>query len=162
MYPAPPPHPPRPYQRPRQTNPALIVLAVVAGIILLCCGGGCVRAVLGTSDDGPSTAETTTTARVTTPRAAPPPITTSLPAPVGGLSEQDINDMAFMMSMDSEDIPYSSREAIIELGHAVCDGLASGSDETAIALVIADKGYSPSNAGYIVGAAQSSYCPQYR
>lgn len=162
MYPAQPPYPPPPPPR-RRTNPALIVLAVVAGVILLCCGGGCVSAVIGASDDDSSTTESTTTRATTTRYAAPaPPPTTASPPATGGLTDQDINDMAFMMSMDKQGIHYSSRAAIIDLGHAVCAGLGEGGSETEISLVIADKGYPLEDAGYIVGAAISSYCPQHR
>ncbi|MFD6399000.1 DUF732 domain-containing protein [Nocardia sp. NPDC060249] len=119
--------------------------------------------MLGASDDRDST--TRTTAAV----AAPPPVTaratTVRPATTtpNVFTDEEISDLAFTMALDKQNIRYSSKEAAINLGHTVCDGREKGVSATAIALTIAEKGgYSAADSGYIVGAAQSAYCPEYK
>lgn len=171
--PPPPPYPPRPGppgppyparpQPPKKSNAGVwIILAIVGLLIALC--GGC-GAMLGSNDRADD--DSTTTTRATT-YAAPAPATaarTTAPArPTSNVfTEEEISDLAFIMALDSKDIGYSSKAAAITLAHTVCDGRKAGVGETAIALTIMNKGgYTAEESGYIVGAAISSYCPEYK
>ncbi|MFC9872699.1 DUF732 domain-containing protein [Nocardia salmonicida] len=114
--------------------------------------------ILGASDDQDSTSGTTTV-------AAPPPAavraTTARPTTTRpGFTEDEINALAFTAALDSKGIRYSSRDNAVGLAQSICDGKKAGIGTTAIAVTIADKGgYSLTDAGYIVGAAQATYCP---
>lgn len=90
-----------------------------------------------------------------------PPTATRTPAPSTPLSDSAVSDAAFIAALTGHRIAYSSRSAVITLGHAVCDARRAGNTTAVVALTIAEKGYSIEDAGYIVGAAQSAYCPQY-
>lgn len=96
-----------------------------------------------------------TTETATAPAPEPPP-------------ERDLVERAYLDVLDSEGVYYSSPEAAITAGHAVCgylDEIAPivGTDRALIeaGLVAVDKGYSEWHAGTIVGAAVGSWCPEH-
>lgn len=147
--PYPPPYgqqspPPR-----KKNNTALwITLGIVGGLILLC--GGCGLVLAGNGDDDSRTQATTTRAAPLT--TAPPRATTSAGS---------VADLAYVAALDKNQVPYSSKPSAIELGHTVCEARQAGNTSVAVALKIAEKGYSPQQAGVIVGAAQAAYCPKF-
>ncbi|WP_306365425.1 DUF732 domain-containing protein [Nocardia sp. CC227C] len=146
--------PPRP---PKKNNTAIVLLIIFGGILLLC--GGCFVNVIGSIGDSSSSSDRTTTTRP----AATAPITaarTTTASP--GFSDEEVNDLAYIATLKSKDVPFSSNQAVIDLGHAVCEALEAGNSETAIGLEISKKGFSLYHAGFIVGAAQSAYCPQFK
>lgn len=143
----PQPYPPQP---PKRSNTALWVILSVLGGIFLLCGGCAVFAVANMSSSSDPGRTSTTVARPTTARP------TSAP-----LSNAQASDLAYVAALDNHRISYSSKKSVIELGHTVCDARRSGNAATAVALKIAEQGYSLDNAGFIVGAAQSAYCPQF-
>ncbi len=122
------------------------MLGVFGGIILLCGGCFAVTAV-GIGSSSSNSAKSSTSA---------PAVRSAAP------SDKQVNDLAFIAVLNQHKIKYSSREAVITLAHTVCDARKSGNTEVVIALTIAEKGYTPEDAGYIVGAAESAYCPQFK
>ncbi|WP_342800954.1 DUF732 domain-containing protein, partial [Nocardia sp. No.11] len=157
-----PPYPARP-QPPRKSNAGVwIILAIVGLLIALC--GGC-GAMLGSNDRAD---DESTTTRATTYAAAPPPVTTArTTAPArptsNAFTDDEINALAFTMALDSKGIRYSSRDAAVELAQSICDGRRAGNSDTVIAVTIADKGgWSLTDSAYIVGAAEGTYCPEFK
>ncbi|AKF14400.1 hypothetical protein SEA_PHAYONCE_40 [Mycobacterium phage Phayonce] len=123
--------------------PVLIMVGIL-GVGLLT---GCSSTVEGTptAASGPVSAPT---------EVAPPPMT-----------EEELTDRAFIMTLDEGEIPYVTEEGAIEGGHLVCDLLAEvdGNVFTA-ALAIASADDSPlttDQSAYLVGAASAAYCPEY-
>ena len=120
---------------------------MIAGVVLLC--GGCGLVLSGGSDE-PSTTQTTA-ARATTPRT-----TTSPPR-----DDRAIADLSYIAALDKNQVPYRTKTSAIELAHTVCEARQAGNTAVAVALEIAGKGFSPQEAGVIVGAAQAAYCPRF-
>lgn len=170
--PQPPPHPGQPYPmypqqppRPPKSGPgaATWLLLIVLGLFVLLCGG-CAVSVLNSASDSDDE-RTTTTTRSTSAVAAPPPARTTPRAASStpnAFSDDQTAELAFFLVLDQRGIKYSSKQAMIDLATAVCDARKAGNGNTAIALEIAAQGYSASDAGYIVGASESAYCPQYK
>jgi len=98
-----------------------------------------------------------TTARVTT-AAAPPP---AAPVPAAtGMSPQQIADFTYVAVLDENHVRYASPEGAIATAHTICNALQAGNTVTAIGQTIVNTGqYSYQDAGTIVGAAESAYCP---
>jgi hypothetical protein len=72
----------------------------------------------------------------------------------------DQTDDVFIGVLQNEKIPFSSPGAAIELAHAVCDYVKSGQNEEQVAVEVAEPaGWTPTQAGFFVGAATQSYCP---
>lgn len=153
-----PPYPAQPPQRPRKSSAGIWIILGILGLMILLCGS-CSVAMFGADDSSD-----TSTTRATYAAPPPAPRTTTPARPTSNVwSEDEIADMAFLMSLDKQGIKYSSDDAAITLGHTVCDGREAGVGETTIALTIMDKGgYSAEDSGYIVGAAISAYCPELK
>lgn len=81
----------------------------------------------------------------------------------------DVDD-AFLQSVKSAGIKYSSPEKAIAAGHRVCDLLDQGKTKAQVAAILmirnvcAEAGelMDPYCAGYFVGASVAAYCPRYR
>lgn len=79
-----------------------------------------------------------------------------------GLHPVDRSD-AFLSRVDDADIGFASRDAAIRRGHLVCSSLAAGQDGSAAARdILSHSHLSTRQAGELVAAAVSSYCPQYQ
>lgn len=154
-------NPPPPYGQPHGTPPKKSSRGLWIGLgifVVVCVLGSVGLAVMDSGDDDDSAAPTTTfRPRVSTTLAAPRPTTAT-----SVFSEAEINDAAYMFAINQRNIRYSSRAAIITLAHTVCDARETGNTEMSIALKIAEQGYSAEHAGYIVGAAESAYCPEFK
>lgn len=72
-----------------------------------------------------------------------------------------VDDYAYLTTLDHFQVFYSSDEAAISVGHSVCDALDVGLTVTNIAMIAVRAGYTPSEGGYIVGAAIGAYCDEY-
>lgn len=70
-------------------------------------------------------------------------------------------DQAYLDTLDMGDIYYPDDAAAINLGHAICDGYDAGLSTITIGGIATDEGFTPYDAGYIIGAAVSAYCPEY-
>ncbi|WP_460407421.1 DUF732 domain-containing protein, partial [Actinophytocola sediminis] len=82
--------------------------------------------------------------------------TTAVPiSPSADLPLEDI----YLDTLDTGGIVYSTGQAAIDTGNAICDYLASGgSFAGAVSILAQHGGYSGGDAGYIIGAAQGSLC----
>lgn len=129
-------------------NIRIVPILAAALVALAGCGGS-----LATADkaDWPVTTETATA-----------------PAPEPPAPEWDIVERAYLAALDSEGVRYSSPEAAITAGRAVCTYLDNtapvyGEHRALIEAgrVAMDNGYSEWHAGTIVGAAVGSWCPEY-
>jgi hypothetical protein len=79
-----------------------------------------------------------------------------------GVAKADVvTDIAYLATLDQFGVYYNTDQTAITLGHSVCDALASGLTPTTIVRIGQRTGYSPTDAGYIVGAAIGAYCDQY-
>lgn len=77
---------------------------------------------------------------------------------------ETVEELAYIATLDSEHIYYSSEDAAIGLGRAICQGLDAGMSPTAIVAtgLEATHGlYSPYEIGYITGASVGAFCPEY-
>ena len=141
-----------------------IVGGVVAGLVVT-------GAVVGTGEAMREPSATpdvpwTTSAPEPTTEAAPEPTvepddhwTEATPEPTPAL---DWDDQAYILTLDAGGIQYSSPEAAITAGHAICDSLDAGLDFDAITdAAMQGGGYSAYDAGYIYGAATAVYCPEH-
>ncbi|WTZ52493.1 DUF732 domain-containing protein [Nocardia sp. NBC_01388] len=103
---------------------------------------------------------TTTTGATTTTVA---PTTTDAATTTAGLSDQQIDDLAFIGVLDMNHVHYTDKNAAIDVAHKICNARADGNSETEVGLAILKTGaYSAADSGTIVGAAEASYCPQYK
>lgn len=57
--------------------------------------------------------------------------------------------------------PTVPRSTAVNLGKAICNALDSGVSITDVGQVAANNGISYSDAGYLVGAAIATFCPEY-
>lgn len=84
--------------------------------------------------------------------------TTAPPAPEPGYS---FDEQVYIDTLAIGDIEYSTEDAAITAGNAVCDFLRTGgSSFDAADIVIDNTSYTAYEAGYIVGAAQGALCPE--
>jgi hypothetical protein len=114
-------------------------------------------AIAGARSDGPAgEAGSALGLPSTAPAVAPQaPTIGDLPLP-----DQSTAEGIYIQALDAEDIYYSSEQAAIKAAHAICDYLdAGGSLVSATNVAESDGGYSPYEAGYIVGAAWQALCP---
>lgn len=77
-------------------------------------------------------------------------------APAPGLS---FDEQVYVDTLDLGGISYSSTQAALDGGYAICDFLAAGGSLLeATDIAMESGGYSPYDAGYIVGAAETALC----
>jgi hypothetical protein len=78
-----------------------------------------------------------------------------------GIARADVNDDAFISTLEDEGIGFPSREYAIEGGHAICEELAGGKDWTEVVGEIVDVSQlGEDGASFLVGAAMGAYCPE--
>ncbi|AEL98204.1 hypothetical protein PBI_BIGNUZ_41 [Mycobacterium phage BigNuz] len=137
----------RKHQPVRLRDWAWAPLLIVVGILGVGLLTGCSSTVEGTptAASGPASA----------PTEVAPPL----------MSEEEMTDRAFIMTLDEGEIPYVTEAGAIKGGHLVCDLLeeVDGNVFTA-ALAIASADGSPlttDQSAYLVGAASAAYCPEY-
>lgn len=71
----------------------------------------------------------------------------------------DVNSDAFIMTLDSEGIAYTSETEAIKAGHAICDYLDTGASiYSATLLVYNNTPLDMYHAGYFVGASTGAFC----
>ncbi|AWN04978.1 hypothetical protein I5H21_gp054 [Mycobacterium phage Byougenkin] len=74
----------------------------------------------------------------------------------------DINSDAFVMALDSEGIPYTSKNDAIKAGKAVCTILDTGLSMYEASIVVHENtDLSMYDSGYVVGAATAAFCPEH-
>ena len=74
----------------------------------------------------------------------------------------DDNDDAFLAALTGAGIVINDRDSAIATGHMVCDGLQKGQSRSNLVLsTMKGTNLSPRSAGFIIGAAVASYCPQF-
>jgi hypothetical protein len=75
--------------------------------------------------------------------------------------DRPIDEQAYLDTLAVGDIEYSTEDAAITAGEAVCTFLrAGGTGLEAIDVTLENTTYSAYEAGYIVGAAQGALCPE--
>jgi len=92
-------------------------------------------------------------------------VATTLIAPFLGTARADAspaNDRAFIYTLDSEGIIYTTEGDALRAGEAVCQYLDLGYDamET-VTLVVDASGLGWYQAGYFVGASIAAFCSEY-
>lgn len=91
-----------------------------------------------------------------------PNTTTTLPTVEPRAAGSVVDEQLFIATLDAGDINYGVTDSGIDMGYAVCDYLATGATLIDAATLIASEGfYSNYEAGYIVGAATETLCPEW-
>ncbi len=74
----------------------------------------------------------------------------------------DQTDDAFIAALQKHGITFTTRDAAINTGHSMCAGLDKGQAATNLVLsIVKDTNLTPREAGYVLGASVTSYCPQH-
>jgi hypothetical protein len=137
-------------RRPGRRGVVAVLSLAFAALILV------VGAIAGNADDADRPAGEAASA-LDFPATAPAPPPPAAPS-IGDLPLDE--EAVYIQVLDDEGIYYSSEDAAIKAGWAVCDFLeAGGSFLDAADIAMSDGGYSPYDAGYIVGAAEGALCP---
>jgi hypothetical protein len=140
-----------PRRGPRRAVLALVSLAAAALVVLI----GVAANAGSHGEFKPGTGIAPLPSVATAPAVAPD----TLQAPTIGdlpLSDEDL----YIQVLDGEGIYYSSEQAAVDAGYAVCDYLdAGGSLLDAADIAMSEGGYSPYDAGFIVGTASTALCP---
>lgn len=75
----------------------------------------------------------------------------------------DQMDEAYIAALQKHNVVYPDRGVAIATGHMVCDELHQGQTPMRLVLQLsANSQLSAHLASYVIGAAVSAYCPQYR
>lgn len=136
-----------------------LTLIIVAPVIA-------VMAACGTSTAATSAPSTTITVTpdpdsstdTAAPAAQPVPATATTPV----TPSVNVADAAYLLTLDRLGVRYSTGAAAINVGHLVCSAIDEGHTAMDVGFTIVASGnYDTSDAGHIVGAAVSAYCPQY-
>ncbi|MFD5179658.1 DUF732 domain-containing protein [Nocardia sp. NPDC058379] len=164
------PYPAYPPQPPRRTNTTLWVVLAVLGVLLLVCGG-CATSVLLAAGDVSDVGRSTVSTPPAGGPAEPPPVSgaprssapRTAPSTPNALSNSKIPEKQdeFIATLDREGIYYSSRQAALDMGVAICEERAAGGTDVEMATALTEKGYSSRDAAYLVVAAQMQFCPEY-
>lgn len=128
-----------------------IIAGVAVGLLLLILIGRCSSGTNG--DDEASAAGTTT-------MAAPETVASSQIT----IQPDELTDLEFIAKLVTEDIPYGdTREDGVNLGRTVCiylDQPNAGIPDAIAGLLDYRPEFNQEQAGFVVGAAISSYCPE--
>ena len=62
----------------------------------------------------------------------------------------------------SDNFPGTSRSAALNLGNAICSALGEGTSLLEIGNIGVNSGFTPEQAGQIVGASIGALCPEYK
>lgn len=93
------------------------------------------------------------------PASAPAPAAAPEPAPAPTPLSPDEQYIA-MLQMGQ--IAYSTDDAAIDTGHAICAAFDAGNTLLAVGSVLSSNGgYSGEDSGYIIGSAVGAYCPEH-
>lgn len=157
---------------PPAPNPPQRRMSKAAWIILLpflCCGGCGVFGLIGALSDDDSNESASSTTSTTTGARAPasparPPTAAPLPPATSTISDDEINDSAFIATLDMFNVPYDTNAKAIEQAKALC--LWYSANDTffemgAMEILKENPGYTPEDAGHFAGAATSVYCPEH-
>jgi Protein of unknown function (DUF732) len=80
----------------------------------------------------------------------------------GATAYADANDDAFIAALSAKGINFASPQAAIVAGHEVCDELGLGRTPVQVATdVTRNSNLDGYHAGYFVGLAVRTYCPQH-
>lgn len=143
-----------PPRRPRRGPVVALLLAIAALIVVIGVAAGSGGGEFTPGTGVPAMDASTAPAAAPAPEEKAPTIG-DLPLP-DSLSEEDL----YIKTLDMEGIYYSSEQAAIDAGYAVCDYLDAGASLLDAAdIAMSDGGYSAYDAGYIVGAASTALCP---
>lgn len=124
----------------------LAVLSLAAALLLTACGGAEDTERHGLVGDDAAIAESVES--VPAPAPAPPP---AMP------SDEEL----YVATLDIQGVYYSAPDAAVAAGRAACDSLDAGMSFYAVGMSAVGAGYSPEDAGYIVGAAIGAFCPEH-
>lgn len=160
--------------RKRQLIAIGIIVAAVASIAIF-------KSIDFSSDDtGTAAAETTTTHAATTTTttvrpttttarttvAAAPPATTSSRVPAtSNYNPADDPEFLFLGTLTLIGFPDTPDSTALEAGRTACASFRKGEEFMDISLMTYFNGpdsWTPENAGQLVGAAVSAFCPQYK
>ncbi|MFE3105233.1 DUF732 domain-containing protein [Nocardia tengchongensis] len=148
-------------QRPAYNQQVLLIVLAVIGFPVLFCGG-CFAFIGDSASSSSHTSATSTSthpvAPVYTSADTPPPTTTKK-----AFTDEEAADAAYILTLDTRGIHYSTNAAAITLAHTVCDALREGAGTYDAAVAIAAN--SPCRlpeAGYITSAAIGTYCPEFK
>lgn len=140
----------------------LAVLAAAAVLPLAACGqGGGTALSIAEARDAVASASSS-------PEPASSPATVHAPAATTSYSCPDCNavgtvnsaiEVAYIAVLDGAGIVYSSEANAVAAGRSVCRYLETGAGVLDAADVATNAGYTPSQAGRIVGAAIAAFCP---
>ncbi|MBY6385507.1 DUF732 domain-containing protein [Rhodococcus erythropolis] len=166
-----PPEPIDPEKLAKDRKGALIGAGVVAVLIAAYFG---VNALANRKDDAETVAAETTTSEAaatttTTVRptvAAAPPATTSSRVPAtSNYNPADDPEFLFLGALTLIGFPDTSDSTALEAGRTACASFRKGEEFMDISLMTYFNGpdsWTPENAGQLVGAAVSAFCPQYK
>lgn len=71
-------------------------------------------------------------------------------------------DDIYIATLDVAGIYYSTEEAAIAAGHAICNGFDAGLSLVQVGLTaVREGGYTVDEAGTIIGVAVGAYCPEH-
>ncbi|MCV7101544.1 DUF732 domain-containing protein [Mycobacterium palustre] len=86
-------------------------------------------------------------------------IVTAAPAVI---ARADVTDDAFVVALERSGMTVTNRDAAIAAGHMVCVAFDQGSTPSAVVTSLMGQGFSPHDAGSIMGISVAAYCPKYR
>jgi hypothetical protein len=79
------------------------------------------------------------------------------------VASRDPEDVTYLATLQQRSASFGSEAAMIEVGHSICNDLATGQWgplDLGVVIMNTDQ-VDAAQAGYIVGAAINSYCPEY-
>lgn len=77
----------------------------------------------------------------------------------GGTDEPKATDEEFLAAVGELEGDYTD-ESLVKLGKSICSAFARGNDLTEVLVTMTDSGMSESDAGDMVVAATTTYCPE--
>ena len=95
-----------------------------------------------------------------TPTAAPAPAPYEAPAPAPYEPPVASSEDTYYSVIETR-FPGIPRSTAVNLGRSICSSLDSGASIIRVGEVAVSNGFSYSDAGFIIGAAIASFCPQY-
>jgi hypothetical protein len=78
------------------------------------------------------------------------------------MARADATDDAFISALQQKGVTVADRDAAIAAGHSVCLAFGQGGTRTAVVKSLLAEGFSPQEAGRMMAASVSVYCPKYR
>jgi Protein of unknown function (DUF732) len=78
------------------------------------------------------------------------------------MARADATDDAFISALQQKGVTVADRDAAIAAGHSVCVTFGQGGTRAAVVKNLLAEGFSPQDAGRMMAASVSVYCPKYR